>query len=77
MSVVMPDQVTVRPADRDRSKSGVVGLDRWYCDGADKTGRRCGQVLMEVCLTVGSVVRVRCHKCGTFHTLQVKASLAS
>lgn len=75
MSVGMPDQITEIPPDADRSRSGVILMDRWYCDGRNpKTGVRCGQVLMEYRLTVGSAVRVKCHKCGTWHTLKVQES---
>jgi hypothetical protein len=76
MSVaVMPDHVTQRLPESDRSRSGVFVMDRWYCDGTNqKSGQRCGQLLMECRLTVGSAVRIKCHKCGTFHTLKVQES---
>lgn len=47
---------------------GVGHMDRWVCGGVARDGGRCRQVLMEVRLAPGSAVRIKCAKCGAWHT---------
>lgn len=45
-------------------------LDRWLCEGfrrnPNATPVKCRRVLMELSLSPGSIVRVRCPDCGTW-----------
>lgn len=74
--------VAIKPASNGIAVAKTVRLESppamepWVCDGRDKRGHVCGRILMEMAIELecGRVrVRVRCHKCGTFHTREVSS----
>lgn len=61
----------VRPPREIRRRDDVPDmLHRWICQGMKRSGngniRPCRTVLMEVSLTAGTFIRIRCPECGTW-----------
>lgn len=56
------------PPPRNGREPAPAPMERWVCNGWDeRRGRVCGQVLMDLAVRHGRI-RIRCHKCGTWHT---------
>lgn len=62
--------VTERSLAPSASLKAMPEIERWICDGRRRDGGPCGAVLMELRLGEQGRVRIKCPRCGTWHTRQ-------
>lgn len=71
--MVEPREAPIAPAAGDpgappRNGLEPLPMERWLCSGRRKDGGPCGAVLMEIRLGQHGEVRIKCPRCGTWHT---------